>query len=506
MLGQTPSPHDVGRSEDPKKSRLRGVEAAMIRPPFAFYVAENTRFTILDSALASARYAAMTCDDPGDGSLRSRSIDGLPDGTLIPFRGRFFEGVGYCADSVFAANQLIRLGLILGSASLQHTGVRVADHALHGGFFDHPSIPVRLYRDTQTGEFLDNLESRDGYLEVIHIARVAQQLALLSDVYGDAPTKARIREIVVRTADWLVRVERCGNGWLPRRCTPEGAVFPEKAPDAFGAVTLAGEFEPDPIFDRSGGGALIVQCWAEVHARGWRDLARPLTEVVDAFIAGDGYFGSTNCDTEDEHENASYALAYQALHQASTVLERSAWATWAYDRCLRPLEGFELVEDLNGLATKGLLWMEESWNSACSWENAAAAQAYLIAYGDRRERRLLLKALTILRALAKHHHGPFGFLTEAVDWDAHSVNERHIDGLLYADILTTHPFLNNLAILEPTITYLDRFAHRVGQAGATSHWYDVEGNLLGASPFGDSESATSGAVGAVERIGPRSEP
>jgi hypothetical protein len=126
--------------------------------------------------------------------------------------------------------------------------------------------------------------------------------------------------------------------------------------------------------------------------------------------------------------------------------------------------------------------MEDSWNAACTWEMAVAAEAYLVAYGDTRHRAHALKALTILRGLAMHHHGEHGFLTEAVDWDGHSTAERHFPGERYGDIVTTHAFLNNLQLLEPTATYLERHARRVkGEDGDAL--YDLEGNRLCAVPL-----------------------
>jgi hypothetical protein len=453
-----------------------------VKAPYAFYLPEDPANTILDSALASVRFAAAVCDDPGDGSLRCRSMDALPDATLVPFRGRMIDGVGYCTDTVFAANQVIRFARLLGSPGLERFGQRLARHALTGGFFDDPDLPVRLYRDLEGGQFLDNLEGHETYIEPGHMARVGHQLLMLSDVLeGELATRAR--DAGLHIAGWLPSLERCQNGWFPRRSTPGGKVFPYAA-DAFGPVSLGAALPPDPIFDRSGSGVLILQCLVEAHARGLRDLSAAITETVETFIKAGGHFGSTNSDTEDLHENVTYALAFQTLHAAATAFDGADWMDFAYAACLEPLVGFELVDDLNGLATKGLLYMEDSWNSACTWEIAEAAQAYLVAFGDRGLRDHLLKALTMLRGLAKHHHGPHGFLTEAVDWDGHSVVTRHMDGQRYSDIVTTHPFLNNLHVLEPTVTFLERFAVRAALDGDEEAYYDPEGNRVGPARLG----------------------
>lgn len=444
--------------------------------PYAFYLPEDPDNTILDSAIASLRFAAKVCDDPGDGTLRCQSMDAIPDGTLVPFRERMIDGVGYCTDTVFAANQIIRFGRLLQSDGAVRFGERLAEHCFKGGFFDDPNLPVKLYYIIDDGRFLDNLEGHDTYIEAGHMARVGHQLLMLSDVVG--PELAdRARDAGARIAAWATTLERCENGWFPRRSTPDGKVF-RHAADAFGPVGLGAPLPLDPIYDRSGSGVLILQLLVEAHARGLADYTDAIDQTVQAFITAGGHFGSTNSDTEDLHENVTYAMAFQALRSAGRTFERDDWTEFAYQACLEPLARFELVEDLNGLETKGLLFMEDSWNSACTWEIAEAAEAYLQAFADHGRRPDLHKALTMLRGLAKHHHGPHGFLTEAVDWDGHSVVTRHMDGRRYSDIVTTHPFLNNLHVLEPTVTFLEQFAVRSSIDGNEAY-YDPEGNLLG---------------------------
>jgi hypothetical protein len=447
-----------------------------VKAPYAFYLPEDPDNTILDSAIASVRFAAKVCDDPGDGTLRCQSMDAIPDGTLVPFRDRMIDGVGYCTDTVFAANQIIRFGRLLRSDALIGFGTRLAQHCFNGGFFDDENMPVRLYYVIDDDRFLDNLEGHDTYIEPGHMARVGHQLLMLSDVVG-APLDQRARDAGALIAEWTTTLERCENGWFPRRSTPDGKVF-RHAADAFGPVGLGAPLPPDPIYDQSGSGVLILQLLVEAHERGLADYSGAIESTVDAFIGANGFFGSTNSDTEDLHENVTYAMAFQALRAAGRAMGRADWTEFAYSACLEPLVQFELVEDLNGLETKGLLYMEDSWNSACTWEIAEAAEAYLQAFTDRGRRSDLHKALTMLRGLAKHHHGPYGFLTEAVDWDGHSVVTRHMDGRRYSDIVTTHPFLNNLHVLEPTVTFLERFAVRSAIDGVEAY-YDPEGNRLG---------------------------
>lgn len=444
--------------------------------PFAFYLPEDPDYTVVQSALDSVRFLRRVSRRDKDGHLVCPSVDATADGEPARYRGRLMEGTGYCADSVYGARMLVRAGRVLERPELEAMGFSYLDHVLGQGFFDDPVVPICLYRDTETGRYLHNLEARNEYVELGHIARVAYQLLELSRIDPREERADRCAEIAARTAGWVVDVERCANGWYPRRATPSGEIYPF-APDAFGPVDIPSLALDDPIAAESGAGVFALELMARVTRLGILDTTVTLRKDVAAFIEAGGIFGSTNTDTEDLHENVSYAVAFQALIAVAEVLGDPSIAQFAFERCLDGLRRFELARDLNNVATKGLLYMEDSWNAACTWEIAEAAQAYLVAFGERGNRDHILKALTLLRGLAKHHHGAWGFLTEAVDWDGHSTSRRHFVGERYGDIATTHPFLNNLHVLQPTVTLLERFASPVAEEDGTT-FYDLEGNRL----------------------------
>jgi hypothetical protein len=136
-----------------------------------------------------------------------------------------------------------------------------------------------------------------------------------------------------------------------------------------------------------------------------------------------------------------------------------------------------MTDDRNGVATRGLLYMEDSWDTAYLWENAEAALAYLEAHSATRKAAYRNDALTILRACAKHHYGPHGFLTEGVDWNNHVGKQHHIDGKEFGAIQYTEPFLNNQHIVEPTLYYLTRHAEQ-RREGDVTKYQDYEGNVL----------------------------
>jgi hypothetical protein len=181
------------------------------------------------------------------------------------------------------------------------------------------------------------------------------------------------------------------------------------------------------------------------------DYTDKIKEKVKLFIDCGGIFGSINHDTYDEHEDVSYAVAFRVLREVAMLLDDKNIRDFAYNKCLAGLDQFKMGEDRNGVQTKGLLFMEKSWDTAYLWENAEAALAYIEAYLDTNNKSYLLDGLTILRAIAKHHQRDTGFLTEGVDWNNHVGKQHHFNGAEFGDIQYTEPLLNNLHIVEPTL-------------------------------------------------------
>ena len=175
-----------------------------------------------------------------------------------------------------------------------------------------------------------------------------------------------------------------------------------------------------------------MQLQAALTERGLADYRGPLKKETAVFIRAGGIFGSINHDTYDPQENVAYAVAFRTLLGVSRLLKDDAVRTFAYEKCLAGLDQFKMSDDRNGVATKGLLYMEKSWDTAYLWENAEAALAYFEAAADTRQRdpaksrQYEIDGLAILRAIAKHHYGPHGFLTEGVDWNNHVGQEHHI--------------------------------------------------------------------------------
>ncbi|KPJ74500.1 MAG: hypothetical protein AMS14_05440, partial [Planctomycetes bacterium DG_20] len=250
------------------------------------------------------------------------------------------------------------------------------------------------------------------------------------------------------------------------RCTAEGKPYEKSA-----------EGGKDPFFATSADALFILQLWAELTARGLGDYREPLGRALRAFTDAGGFYASINHDTYDAHENVAYSVAVRVFRRAAQVLGDSALREYALRKILPGLDPFKMREDRNGVATRGLLWMERTWDTAYLWENAEASLAYLEAYTDTRRRAYLDDALTILRAAARHHYGPHGFLTEGVDWNNHVGQQHHIDGKEFAAIRYTEPFLNNQHIVEPTLYFLTKHA-AVSAEGDARVYRDHEGNVV----------------------------
>jgi hypothetical protein len=250
-----------------------------------------------------------------------------------------------------------------------------------------------------------------------------------------------MRSAAVKTAEWLnTRVKSTPNGWFPRRCEPDGKHYSN---NAYG--------DSDILFEKSADGLFIIQLYTGLTQRQLADYTDQIRRKIRVFVEAGGFFGSINHDTYDEHENVAYSVAFRVLRKAARLLGDEAIREFAFEKCLAGLDQFKMAEDRNGVQTKGLLYMEKSWDTSYMWENAEAALAYFEAYSDTKKESYLADGLTILRAIAKHHHGKYGFLTEGVDWNNHVGKQHHFDEEEYGDIKYTEPLLNNLHIVEPTL-------------------------------------------------------
>jgi hypothetical protein len=447
--------------------------AAVAEGPF--HVDENPHYTILDSARDSIRFTLTRTLQPDEhGHLVSTSSFVDPEGRPMGWHDfGNLEGPGWAANAVGGAREIHALGRFLGQPAWETNALRILDHVLEDGFLDESSGFVRGYRETTTGRFCLNYKHQSDWFCPGSMAKVACQLLVFADDLGDDPRAGRMRAMAARCAQWIqARVEAVPNGWFPRRTTPDGKVY-RQSPDGGN----------DPFWQTSADGLFILQLQAALSQRGLGDYAASLRAKAAVFRQAGGFFCSINHDTYDPYENVAYSVAFRTLRLAADVLRDDDLRRFAFEKCLAGLDQFKMTEDRNGVGTRGLLYMERSWDTSYLWEDAEAALALFEAALDTRasdpdrSRRYELDGLTILRAAAKHHHGPHGFLTEGVDWNNHVAQQHHVGQVRHAAIRYTEPFLNNQHIVEPTLFYLNHLA-RNDNPSRPRHWWDCEGNLL----------------------------
>jgi hypothetical protein len=441
-----------------------------------FYRPEDPRYTITDSTLDSLRFTlTKTLRRDAHGHLVGTSSFVKPDGAVMGWHDfGNLEGTGWAANAVGGAWEIYRWGVFLRRPAWQRDARDVLDHVLDDGFLDERTGFLRGYRETTTGRFCLNYKHQSDWFCPGSMAKVAfQLLSFADDLPARDPRVRRMRAMAVKTAAWIqTNVASVPNGWYPRRVTPTGGLY-RKSPEG----------GDDPFWQSSADGLFILQLDAALTARKLADCRSELRAKTAAFLRDGGIFGSINHDTYDPQENVAYSVAFRTLRLVSRVLADDSVRAFAYARCLPGLDQFKMREDHHGLATRGLLFMEKTWDTSYLWENAEAALAFFEAADDlrrsdpARSRRYELDGLTILRTAAKHHHGDYGFLTEGVDWNNHVGQQHHIDQAPFGDIQYTEPFLNNQHIAEPTLFYLHHLAHKTATAHA-EEWRDAEGNRL----------------------------
>ena len=440
-----------------------------------FYVPENPHYTIGESALDSLRFTAdKTLQPDVHGHLVSISSFVDSDGQVMGWHAfGNLEGPGWASNAVGGAYELYSMGAFLHRPEWQRKALSILDHVLDDGFIDPNTGFIRGYRVTTTGKFCLNYRKNDDWFGPGAMAKIAYQLLILSDELGDDPRAARMREEAVQVAQWIQNhLESAPNGWYPRRAAPDGKIFRQ---DPKG--------HDDILWQDSADGLYILQLDAALTARGLADYSATLRQKTAVFMRAGGIFGSINQDTFDAHENVAYSVAFRILLAVSRVLKDDAIRTFAYEQCLGGLDHFKVREDRNGVATKGLMIMEDSWDTCYLWESAEAALAYFEAARDTHARApsdssdYEIEGLVILRAIAKHHHGTYGFLTEGVDWNNHVGQKHHFDNVHFGDIRYTEPFLNNQHLSEPTLYYLKNLA-RESPGTNGREWRDAEGNVI----------------------------
>ncbi len=409
-----------------------------------FFLSENPQYTILDSLHDSVRFARH-CLVKYRGHLCQRATFVDSEGRPVEWHDfGVLEGPGWASNAIGGAQNLYIYGRMMGQVDVQREALAVLDHVLDDGFIDWDSGFIKGYRHIPSDRLCLNYKSTDDWFCAGSMAHMGDQLLRFSMLLGEDERSGRMRRAALQCASWISeRVQPASNGWIPRRSCPDGS-----------PCRLNPEGGEDILFDASADGLYALDLWGDLVAAGMADYRGRLRELAAVVMAEGGIFGSINHDTYDRHESVAYATSFRTFRRLATLLNDESMRAFAFDAALEGLRQFEMREDRHGVPTQGLLWMERSWDTAYLWENAEAAQAYLEAWQDTGFKRYQRKALTLLRGIARHHHGPHGFLTEGVDWNNHVGSRHHFGGAEFGDIQYTEPLLNNLHHAEPALNYL----------------------------------------------------
>lgn len=409
-----------------------------------FVLPEDPDYTIHDSAEDSARFAHLCLEATPHGRWRALSSFVDPEGAPQYWHDfGALEGPGWAANAVGGAYQLYAWGRHDHCSVLERVSLGLIDHVLLDGFLLDDGFIIG-YRDVLEDRFCLNFKHNDDWFCPGSMARIALQMLWAADTIPPDDVRVPLLQSAAgAAADWLLRRVPMVEGWFPRRCRPDGSPYARSA-----------EGGEEPLHAASADGLYIPWLLAELTARGLDDHRRRVRELADFVVGRGGIYGSINHDTYDADENVAHAETYRLMRRASQLLDDASLLEFGLTRALAGLDRFLMTDDRNGVATRGLYYMEDSWDTAYLWENAEIALAYLEAYTDTQERVYACRATTTLRAIAKHHHGPHGFLTEGVDWNNHVGREHHIGGVEFGAIRYTEPLLNNLHHVEPTLRYL----------------------------------------------------
>jgi hypothetical protein len=435
----------VGANEKAVKGYMFGLDYLKLEEATSgFFLPGDPDYGIADSMKDSVRFTMERTMTEYNGHLCCKSSFVDKDGNIMGWHDfGNLEGPGWAANAVGGAYELFQFAKHNKDPALQEKALSLLDHVLQDGFIDYETGFITGYRETTTNQFCLNYQHKSNWFCPGSMAKIACQLLLFRDLL-DGPRKTRMQEVAIKTAAWIHRnVKPTTNGWYPRRCKSTGEHYPQ---NAYG--------DSDILFEKSADGLFIVQLNAALTERGLADYREDVRQRVKVFMDSGGFFGSINHDTYDEHENVAYSVAFRTLRQVAKLLKDQSIRAFAYEKCLAGLDQFKMTDDRNGVQTKGLLYMERSWDTSYLWENAEAALAYFEAYQDTGNEQYKNDGLTILRAAARHHQRDTGFLTEGVDWNNHVKKEHHFGGAEYGDIQYTEPLLNNLHIVEPTLLAL----------------------------------------------------
>jgi len=139
----------VGANEKALKRYMFGIDYILLEDmAVAFYLPENPKYTILDSARDSVRFAEGTLI-PFDGKLACKSSFVDQAGSIMHWHDfGDLEGPGWAANAVGGAYELYSFAQYTEDTRLADKALLLLDHVLEDGFIDDKTGFIKGYRLT----------------------------------------------------------------------------------------------------------------------------------------------------------------------------------------------------------------------------------------------------------------------------------------------------------------------------------------------------------------------
>ncbi|MGB2866224.1 MAG: glycoside hydrolase family 172 protein, partial [Sedimentisphaerales bacterium] len=213
----------VGANEKAVKNYMLGLDYIKLEEVGAsFYLPENPKYTILDSARDSVRFAEMTLV-PYKGKLCCKSSFVDQDGNIMGWHDfGNLEGPGWAANAVGGAYEIYMFARYNRDAALAEKAILLLDHVLEDGFIDYETGFITGYRDTAKNGFCLNYQHKSNWFCPGSMAKIAYQLLIFGDLL-EGDRKNKMHRAAAKCAAWIdANIKTTSNGWYPRRCKPTG--------------------------------------------------------------------------------------------------------------------------------------------------------------------------------------------------------------------------------------------------------------------------------------------
>jgi len=184
----------VGANQKAIKKYMFGIDYLLLEEiTLGFYLPENPKYTILDSARDSVRFAEGTLV-PFDGKLACKSSFVDQAGNVMGWHDfGNLEGPGWAANAVGGAYELYLFARHIRDPALAKKAILLLDHVLEDRFINYKTGFITGYRLTTTNKFCLNYQHKSNWFCPGSMAKIAYQLLIFSDLLSVSPLGDALR-------------------------------------------------------------------------------------------------------------------------------------------------------------------------------------------------------------------------------------------------------------------------------------------------------------------------